>query len=267
VALCESSRVAAIKEADEKQAEGLSAVFLQSRGDGAPIFFFPGERMEPWYLRHLVGHLGEDRPFLVLRHQLARVDQFEALAGRAASLIQSIRSSGPLVVAGHCFGGILAYETAQRLIAAGHAGISLILLDVPAPGYPKIRPLGYLRQIPAAIRTLLHGGAQDLVNDVSGHLRFLRGPSVNAISRPALPPAGIVLKTYRPKPFPGSLACLNARDEEVSARVLEDPRLGWRDLCRGSFLAREVGGSHDSMFEAHNAAELAGEFQSVLRAL
>jgi hypothetical protein len=73
----------------------------------------------------------------------------------------------------------------------------------------------------------------------------------------AVTPAGVVLRTYRPKPFTGKLACLNAGDAEISERVLEDPRLAWRNLSQGPFVSRKVAGQRDSMFEAGNAGELA----------
>jgi acyl carrier protein len=55
---CEAGGNRALSEAGEKCVEDLSAVLLQSLGSGPPIFFFPGERMNPWYLRHLVRNLG-----------------------------------------------------------------------------------------------------------------------------------------------------------------------------------------------------------------
>jgi acyl-CoA synthetase (AMP-forming)/AMP-acid ligase II/thioesterase domain-containing protein/acyl carrier protein len=276
--------------AAEKGVEGMSAVFLQALGSSAPIVFFPGDRMNPWYLRHLVKHLGEKRPFIVLLHELTCADQFDIFASRAVTLIQKIRSSGPVVLAGHCYGGILAYEVAQRLVAAGRSRIPVVLIDTPAPGYPKLRLRRYLQYVPAAIRILVRSGAHPFAREIAAHIRILRTRRLTtlpgnrlpasfaqatlnpgeqrAISpSPALTPAGIVLRTYEPKPFSGPLACLNAGDAEVSERVLDDPRLGWRDLSRGLYISRTVAGRHDSIFDADNAPELAQQFRSLLRTL
>lgn len=46
---------------------------------------------------------------------------------------------GPYLLAGHCFGGIIAYEMAQQLAACGESVARLILMDVPAP-IPEHRP-------------------------------------------------------------------------------------------------------------------------------
>jgi thioesterase domain-containing protein/acyl carrier protein len=274
--------------AAETSVEGMSAVFLQARGSGPPIFFFPGENLTPWRLRHLATHVGEAQPFIVLLHELACADQFDGFADRAVTLIQKIASSGSVVLAGHCYGGVLAYEVAQRLIAAGRSRVSVILVDTAAPGYPKIRLRRYLQYGPAAIRTLVRSGVHTVVREIAAHLRFLRTRrlATPAGSRlpagdghaplnsheqippsPAITPAGIVLRTYQPKPFSGPLACLNASDAEVSERVLDDPRLGWRDLSRGLYIAQMIAGRHDSMFEADNAPELAQQFRSLLRVL
>ncbi len=277
-------------EAAEKGVEGMSAVFLQALGSGPPIFFFPGERMNPWYLRHLVKHLGEKRPFIVLVHELTRADQFDGFASHAVTLIQKIRSSGPVVLAGHCYGGILAYEVAQRLVAAGRSRIPVILIDTPAPGYPKIQLRRYLQYGPAAIRTLVRSGAHKFVSEITAHIRLLRTRWLTTLPDSRLPasftqaslnpdeqratspnltltPAGIVLRTYQPKPFSGPLACVNAGDTEVSEHVLDDPRLGWRNLSKSLYISRTVAGRHDSIFEADNAPELAHQFRSLLRAL
>jgi acyl-CoA synthetase (AMP-forming)/AMP-acid ligase II/thioesterase domain-containing protein len=249
-------------EAAERYVEGMSAVFLQSRGDEPPIFFFPGEGMHPSYLRHLVKHLGEKRPFIVLLHELKGADQFDGIAGSAVSLIHKLNSRGPLLLAGHCYGGILAYEVAQRLISAGHSGISVILMDTPAPSYPKIRLRRYFQYVPAAVRTLFPGSLRNFVDEIAGHIRFLRKRPATFGS--AMKPAAIILRSYQPKPFSGSLACLNAGDTEVSERVLEDPRLGWRNLSQGPFASRTVADSHASMFGAENASALAHQLQSLL---
>jgi acyl-CoA synthetase (AMP-forming)/AMP-acid ligase II/thioesterase domain-containing protein len=280
----------ALNKAAEMSVEGMSAVFLQALGSGPPIFFFPGENLTPWRLRHLARHLGEAQPFIVLLHELARADQFDGFADRAATLIQKIASSGPVVLAGHCYGGVLAYEVAQRLIATGRSRISVILVDTAAPGYPRIRLRRYLKYGPTAIRALVRSGVHTVAGEIAAHIHFLRARRLTAPAAspspagdghalpnsdeqsaippgPTITPAGIVLRTYQPKPFSGPLACLNASDAEVSERVLDDPRLGWRDLSRGLYIEQMIAGRHDSMFEGDNAPGLAQQFRSLLRVL
>ena len=49
-----------------------------------------------------------------------------------------------------------------------------------------------------------------------------------------------------------------------SARVLEDPRLGWRDASPRGFEVCEVPGTHGVLLEARLAADLAGPLSRVL---
>jgi thioesterase domain-containing protein len=220
------------------------------------------------------------------RKALPDANRPETSVGRSPSNI----TSGPVVLAGHCYGGILAYEVAQRLVAAGRSRIPVVLIDTPAPGYPKIQLRRYLQSGPAAIRTLVRSGAHKFTSEIAAHIRLLRTRRLTTLPGSRLPasfthaslnpdersaispsltitPAGIVLRTYKPKPFSGPLACLKAGDTEVSERVLDDPRLGWRYLSRGLYISRTVAGRHDSMFEADNAPELAQQFRSLLRSL
>jgi hypothetical protein len=55
-----------------------------------------------------------------------------------------------------------------------------------------------------------------------------------------------------------------AQGEHHSARVLEDARLGWRDVASGGLEVRCVSGTHDSMFAEANARELARELEPLL---
>jgi thioesterase domain-containing protein len=75
-----------------------------------------------------------------------------------------------------------------------------------------------------------------------------------------------VLQTYVPRPFSGKVANFLARDNQVSARALEDPRLGWRDFVRGPLHEYRVAGQHDSMFAEQYALELSEHLRTFGRA-
>jgi thioesterase domain-containing protein len=257
-----------------------STFVLQSRGEGPPVFFFPGAGLEPWYLRHLAAHLAYEQPFIVLCHTLTDADRFEEIVSQAVALIRTMRPGGPRVVAGHCYGGIVAFEVAQRLSAEGDSETLVALLDVPTPGYPKIRLGRYLRQVPNVISALRRGQGLKLAKEIGTHAGFLRR-MLNSRRKPAqpLPSAGqeaanlwgdsitasvarTVLQTYVPQPFSGRVANFLASDNQVSARALEDPRLGWRDLVRGPLHEYRVAGQHDSMFAEQYALELSEHLRS-----
>jgi thioesterase domain-containing protein len=75
-----------------------------------------------------------------------------------------------------------------------------------------------------------------------------------------------VLQTYVPRPFSGKVANFLAGDNQVSARALEDPRLGWRDFVRGPLHEHRVGGQHKTMFAEEYAPELSEHLRAFARA-
>jgi len=264
--------------------EGVSSVCLQPLGDGPPLFFFPGEDLDVWYLRHLVRCLGDEQPFFALRHHISDAAEFPEIAGRFTTLISRIRPNGPIVLAGHCYGGILAYEVAQRMIAALRPEVAVVLVDVATPGYPKARAGSYLRQLPEALGAILHGDGGKVAAELAEHFRFIRelrkgnrkAQQALSVARSATPengivaslsPGTVVLRTYVPRPFTGLLANALAGGHQASERVLEDARKGWREFAQGTLLEGAVAGEHSSIFNAQNAPVLADFIRSTLQKL
>ena len=61
--------------------------------------------------------------------QFSALPRMEDLAAEHAALIKSRQTTGPVVLAGHCFGGVLAFEVAQQLQSAGIQVEVVLLLD------------------------------------------------------------------------------------------------------------------------------------------
>src|ERR1019366_4342875 len=64
-------------------------------------------------------------------------DMIEQAAHAAVTLILAHQVEGTCRIAGYCFGGIVAFETARQLRAQGRQ-TQLILLDTPTPGSPSL---------------------------------------------------------------------------------------------------------------------------------
>jgi len=252
-------------------------VVLRAGGARAPFFCFPGASQDVYYLRHLAKFLGDERSFIVLRHAVEETGSWpmlDDLAGRFVARIRKLKPAGPLVLGGHCYGGILAYESALRLIALGESVPLLVLFDTPTPGYPK--PSRHWKRY---IQQLRRGEVS--VRQAVEHYRFVtrrmgwkaRNGRVRAGAAAgtdgnggaADPRAATIVHGYVPRPFPGKIVHFIAGEAQVSSRVLEDARLGWRDFARGGFEVQHVGGLHDSMFVEAHARDLAARLQAVFR--
>jgi thioesterase domain-containing protein len=73
-----------------------------------------------------------------------------------------------------------------------------------------------------------------------------------------------IMHSYVPRPFGGTVINFIAADEPVSARVLEDAKLGWRDFARGGFKSHRVPGGHYSMFSEQHVGQLADLLRGML---
>ena len=122
--------------------QGFGAVVpLQPHGSRIPFFCFPGND-NPAFFMPLAMSLGNEQPFYAVRDPRPFAERgaytVEQAADRLVQAIRQVQQAGPYVLGGHCFGGLAAFEAARRLTASGEAVGKVILIDVSAPGYPKV---------------------------------------------------------------------------------------------------------------------------------
>jgi acyl-CoA synthetase (AMP-forming)/AMP-acid ligase II/thioesterase domain-containing protein len=266
---------------------GSRILSFRSRGSGTPLFCFPASDRDPYYLRHLPKCL-PDRPFHVVcppgpvsRNRLMKMEE---LARLALGAIRSVQPRGPYLLGGHCYGGVVAFEAARQLQSAGEQIAKLLLFDVPAPGYPKVgrswrryvkESLGFLQD--------LARGEGEASNEILRHLRWLRriffrrvggraSRALAAVGSDALLAGreekelnGMALGEYVPASFTAPIVHFIAKDEPVSTKVLDDPRLAWREVACGGLEVRTVAGDHNSLFTADHAPALAAQLEPLLR--
>jgi aspartate racemase len=115
-------------------------ILLRSGNAGHDLFFLIDEgSLGMFKLAHFLGEglslYASVVPFAesVLRasmdKQFSALPKLEQLAAEHAALIGSQHTTRPLVLAGHCFGGILAFEAAHQLQRAGKHVEAVLLLD------------------------------------------------------------------------------------------------------------------------------------------
>ncbi|MCB9528213.1 MAG: amino acid adenylation domain-containing protein [Myxococcales bacterium] len=119
-------------------------VALQPRGERAPLFCVPGDGGNVFYFHPLARALGPDRPVyglesLGLDGKAAPHPTVEAAAAWHIAQIKARWPRGPYHLAGHSFGGLVAFEMAQQLWRAGETVATLAVLDTLPPSMPLPR--------------------------------------------------------------------------------------------------------------------------------
>ncbi len=193
------------------------------------------------------------------------------------------RDAAPCWLGGSSFGGMLAYEMAQQLSAAGQPPELLVMLDTPDASDVADRfsndhqLLHYLaRQMPEfgwlrctlehsdskAIQNLLQRLSTELddeagkraaagVGELMGHLQSLQ-QHMRA------------MQNYQAQPYAQQVLYLKARQRRIGIDPAE-PEASWRRRCSRFGLA-ELAGDHVSMHQAPHVAAVAECIRKALRA-
>ena len=111
---------------------------LQPRGNRTPIFGVGGHNGDVFCYRSLARYLGEDQPFYGLQPpgldgHAEPLDRIEDIAACFAAQIRAFHPGGPLVIAGFCAGGTIAFELALQLARAGMMIPFLAFFGTPFP--------------------------------------------------------------------------------------------------------------------------------------
>ena len=184
---------------------------LRAEGDGTPLFCICGIRL----YRPLTLQLPPGFPVLAVhvpyeRHRLDTI----GLARRYVEVIRSQQARGPYRLLGFSFGGVLAFEIAQQIRAAGERVEMLVILDSDVPGTRK----------PSSLRRALSA---------------LRTAAGTAGRREAATPDYIVaMRDYKPATYDGRLLFVRALRAEQ-----HDAGLEWSDLATDAATA-EIDADH-----------------------
>ena len=267
---------------EEREAEHDRVLRVNPDGGLPPLFFISATGEDLYAFRHIAAHVHAEQPMMVFAAPVTEgkaVQTVEELAGIVCRHVRELRPNGPYLLGGYCFGGILAFEAAQQLIAAGEQVELVALLDTPTPGYPKI--VNSRARYGMQLRQVLAGAfsIRELVKHVRVVGRMVRRRAAartqRAIIQNGLPQlasrpgdnAGLIemsARMYAPRPLESDVALLIAGDDVISTRVLDDPRLGWRDFSR-SFEVHRVRGTHGTLLAEPHAPAVAGILTEVLR--
>ena len=119
---------------------------LNPNGDQAPLFFFHNDYVGGgYYTTELASLLGSDQPLLIVAPH--GIDDepiphsIEAMAFDRFPLIVNAQPEGPYRLCGYCASGLVAFEVARMLIAAGKEVEMVGMIDPPTVNARRSAPL------------------------------------------------------------------------------------------------------------------------------
>jgi thioesterase domain-containing protein len=224
-------------------------VRLRADGTRAPLFVVHAAGGTVAGYHALAARL-EDRPVFGLQSaglegECEPETSLGEMAARYLARVREVRRAGPIHLAGWSLGGVIAFEMARQLAAAGGELGTLALLDTTAPGRSR---WGDPRRLEAAALPS-ELSAELCAEDRERLLRVLRANLRAAYgARPPLGRVPILL-------FRASAEAGGGVGED------EDETLGWSSLTTERVVARFVPGTHDSLLEPPHVGVLAEELE------
>ena len=109
-------------------------ITVRAAGTQTPFFFMHGDLSGGgYYCRAFARHLDPERPLYIFTPHGADGEglppSIEAMAEENIAILKAARPAGPYALGGFCSGGLVAYEMARRLVAAGDVVERVVLID------------------------------------------------------------------------------------------------------------------------------------------
>lgn len=230
---------------------------LGTDGDAPAFFGVPGHNGDVFCFRPLSQLLAGARPFHGFQPpgvdgEAEPLGSVEALAAAFVESMRTEQSAGPYRIGGYCTGGVIAYEAAQQLLAAGDEVASLVLLGTPSVG-------GY---------RLSHRLKATPVRALNKALRIARGrqpvgdrapaPESREEDRLRVEAATVAaVRRYEPRPYPGRVVLFVPSADRTALYV--ERYMDWEPLARGGLTVHPgpEGTIHSRMLRAPAVETLA----------
>ncbi|WP_190865468.1 type I polyketide synthase [Actinomadura sp. RB99] len=279
-----AENVAEVIRAADEEAARQTVRPLKPTGDRRPIFIaHPAGGTTACY-RQLIDLLGDDQPV----YGLERFEDAPSVEERAARYVQHLleaQPEGAFRLGGWSFGGVLAYETARQLRAAGRDVEFVALFDagIPLPVDDESDTLArrfsafadYINETYGLDVTLTYDELSGLDEEAQFALVMERAaPLVDYI-----PPAALThqltshqdtrsLEAYRPEPYDGRVILYYAPEETPwavrDARYVLDGTNGFGGLCSDLEIVTIPGVHHLNLLDPPGVEILAAHLEGRL---
>jgi thioesterase domain-containing protein/acyl carrier protein len=273
-----SSDHGASEESSASVVRRTSLVPIQSAGSAPPIFCVHGMYGNVLNFREIARRLGTDQPFYGLQaHGLdgrdLPHDRIEHMAEHYIREIRQVQPSGPLLLCGYSGGGLIAFEMARQLRAAGDEVALLVMLDTFCPATIPADSLEW-RPLPSlgergreVVRGIVTGGVPYLTDWLRGVTTRLTRSGRRRAEAPLMEEEGTggtvdigehfrrAQGAYMLTPTDVRLTIIKAATRLERWPIPDD--LGWEAYAAAGVEVLSVPGSHFTMLTEPNVTALA----------
>jgi amino acid adenylation domain-containing protein len=274
-----------------------SLVEIQPHGSRPPFFCVHGGTGDVLWFRELSKHLGAQQPFYGLQSRgldglqppLTRVEE---MAARYLSEMRKIQPGGPYFLGGYCFGGSVAFEMAQQLVAAGEEVRLLAIVSSTPPNIGVDNHIrfwkpghiqNFLSSVPHWATNLWEIGPQQAIARFERRLKFYQKSWTGG--QPQYTAAEIIenakrlpvhrqqvieannkaAQVYIPRPYPGHIFVFEPRTPPMFYQHHTNSS-AWDKLAARGTTLKIVPGSHQSVFKEPRVQILADELRKAIDA-
>jgi amino acid adenylation domain-containing protein len=210
------------------------------------------------------------------KKQFSALPRLEDLAAEHAALIRSRQPAGPVLLAGHCFGGVLAFEVAHQLQSAGIKVEAVLMLDTwmtrttfwwEKKAWLREHFGKFLRQGPQYLWRKSRRRLSLEKDELAARLNLAIHNNFNVYV-----PLTIItriyrhaMKGYQPKPLPGrGMLFLSQDDWQANAYRPLDDSLGTSRFFTEGVTVINVPGNHVTILNETHLPELARRLEKSL---
>ncbi|GAL86511.1 nonribosomal peptide synthetase [Sporocytophaga myxococcoides] len=213
-------------------------ISIQPKGHKPPLFLLPGYL----FYHNLSKYLGDDQP--LYGFEPLNIDRTEEVAAMFIKQMKKIQPTGPYYIGGFCASGIIAYEVAQQLTAAGDEIGLLSLFEVYTPEATVSKASKkYLSD------KFAHWKAAFSYNSFRAKVKLIYNESQKLLQYFLLNQFRSMISDYKLKPYNGKIVLFKALDELVVSSS-SDPYMGWNRYCSAHNITLiKIPGNHNTLFK------------------
>jgi thioesterase domain-containing protein/acyl carrier protein len=264
---------------------------IRREGRKPPLFLVHGAGGGMlWGYANLAKHLDAERPVCAFNSRgIEGLDEFTTIEEMAAHYVEEllkVQRHGPYYLGGYCFGGLVAFEMAQQLVARGQTVELLALMNATPPNSNFERMqftprwlahfiknswqwlAHFARWEPEERRQLLLRKARALKKGLRRRDTAARNGQIDAEDYVDLSDYSpqrrrlwnvhlSAAAQYRPSAYSGKIIVL--RTELHPFFCSFDPAFGWGELAQGGMAVRVVSGAHESILNEPHVQAVAAE--------